>query len=383
MVDASIDARDGMITETGVTEMEQAIGRKRIIPGWNSEVTRDGIWHFAAGVGDDNPLWWDETYAQKSPWGGLVAPPYYLMSHITGPMLKPEHGQLPSVEFLPGAASVFSGLRWEWQRPVGVGEAIAATAELADVKLSKNDRGTSVTQVEKIELQTSTGEIVAVVHNTIKRFERIGRSAASLPERPLATYGAEDRKSLQDHYEAECASVRRGAEPRYIEDVAIGATLGPMLKGPLTIANIIGFLLGCGSPFSGTNRLQHEQQKMHPSSIIVHPISGVLDQFGAVHWDDAVARLSGAPAPYDEGPQRFSWFAHLLTDWAGDHGFLVSLDFRFKGLNLLGDLTWISGQVIASDTASRMVTVELSGINQLNQVNSTAVAVVRLPRRAA
>src|SRR3546814_20367924 len=33
---------------------------------WNYEATRDGIRHYAHGIGDDNPLWCDPTYAAKT-----------------------------------------------------------------------------------------------------------------------------------------------------------------------------------------------------------------------------------------------------------------------------------------------------------------------------
>ena|ERR1700722_20308582 len=136
---------EGRITDQGLAEMYAAIGRKREVPGWNSEVTPDSIWHFALGVGDDNPLWCDDSYGQASPWGRMIAPPYYLTSHTTGPLVRPEHGQIPSAAFLPGVTSVYAGLRWQWRRPVGVGEKVHATAELADVVANEGSRGKAVT----------------------------------------------------------------------------------------------------------------------------------------------------------------------------------------------------------------------------------------------
>lgn len=377
--------REGKITDEGLAKMYAALGQKRQVPGWNSEVTRDNIWHFALGVGDDNPLWWDEAYAKDSPWGQLIAPPYYIASHTTGPLVKPEHGQMSTAAYLPGVMGIYAGSRWEWRRPVHVGERISATAELADVKVSEGSRfgGKSVTQVEKLELTTEAGELVAEIFHTLKRFERqkIAASGGYL-DRALANYTADDRARFEAHYDGEAAGLRRGAEPRYVEDVVVGETLGPMLKGPLTVSNILGFMMGYGSQLAGANRMLREQQKLHPSTKVVHPLNGVVDQYGAVHWDAELARAGGMPAPYDLGPQRFAWFTHLLTDWAGDHGFLQSLDFRFKTPNFLGDVTWITGSVMSVDLEAGLVTVQVQGANQLEAVNATAVAVVRLPRRS-
>ncbi|HEX3367261.1 FAS1-like dehydratase domain-containing protein [Phenylobacterium sp.] len=377
---------EGRITDEGLAKMHAELGRKRQVPGWNSEVTRDNIWHFALGVGDDNPLWWDEVYAKASPWGRLIAPPYYILSHTTGPLVKPEHGQMSTAAYLPGVMGIYAGSRWEWRRPVHVGEKISATAELDSVQVNEGSRfgGRSVTQVEKLQLSTDEGEVVAEIFHTLKRFERqkIAASGGYL-DRPLATYTAQDRERLEAHYDREAATLRRGAEPRYVEDVVVGETLGPMLKGPLTVSSVMGFILGYGSQMLGANRMAHDNLKLHPSTKVIHPVNGVADQYGAVHWDADLARAGGMPAAYDIGPQRFSWFTHLLTDWAGDAGFLVSQDFRFKTPNFMGDVTWITGEVTEVDAASGLVTIKITGTNQLEVVNSTAVAKVRLPRRTA
>jgi len=33
---------------------------------WNYEATRDAIRHYARGIGDDNPLWTDPAYTEKT-----------------------------------------------------------------------------------------------------------------------------------------------------------------------------------------------------------------------------------------------------------------------------------------------------------------------------
>ena len=44
--------------------LRQRIGVKieNTIEPWNYEATRDGIRHYAHGIGDDNPLWCDPAY---------------------------------------------------------------------------------------------------------------------------------------------------------------------------------------------------------------------------------------------------------------------------------------------------------------------------------
>ena len=57
---------------------------------WIETATQDAIRHFAWGIGDNNPLWFDAGYAANSPTGGIVAPPcilYAVDSTIVAPKL--------------------------------------------------------------------------------------------------------------------------------------------------------------------------------------------------------------------------------------------------------------------------------------------------------
>ena len=76
-----VDWRDAKITDAGIDEIRAAIGVRKPLPGWNRTVTAEGIEHFALGLGDDNPLWWEEGYAKASPFGRRIGPPCYLYSH--------------------------------------------------------------------------------------------------------------------------------------------------------------------------------------------------------------------------------------------------------------------------------------------------------------
>jgi hypothetical protein len=76
-----------------------------------------------------------------------------------------------------------------------------------------------------------------------------------------------------------------------------------------------------------------------------------------------------------------SWASHLITDWAGDHGFLSELDLQLVRPNILGDITWISGEVTGVDVALQRATVAILGRNQLGEITTRGAAKVTLPRR--
>ena len=57
---------DGFVAAT-----KQMLGKEvREKPHWNTHASGDAIYHFARGIGDDNPLYLDPDYGPNSPIGG-------------------------------------------------------------------------------------------------------------------------------------------------------------------------------------------------------------------------------------------------------------------------------------------------------------------------
>ena len=54
------------ITDQGLDDLRRRIGVEitDTLEPWCHEATRDGIRHYAHGIGDDNPLWCDPEYAK-------------------------------------------------------------------------------------------------------------------------------------------------------------------------------------------------------------------------------------------------------------------------------------------------------------------------------
>src|SRR3546814_17627181 len=63
------------ITEEGLADLRRRIGVPitDTVEPWNYEATRDGIRHYAHGIGDDNPMECDPTYAAKTKYGTVGA----------------------------------------------------------------------------------------------------------------------------------------------------------------------------------------------------------------------------------------------------------------------------------------------------------------------
>ena len=381
VAERELDWENGKITDEGLEHLRANLNRRSIVPGWNYEVTAEGVWHYALGVGDDNPLWWDDDYAARSRWGGRIAPPCYLYSHMSGPRLRPQDGMLSVEEFLPGVLGLWASELWQWNRPAKKGDRIRADSGVVDFKVHEagNFGGRSVSVIENTKFITEQDEVVAQCFRTIKRFERAAtREQSPYRDRPLAVWNAEDRKRFSDQYASEAAQ-RRGDRPRYIDEVVVGETLGPILKGPLTVGNIIGFMQGWGGPLNATNRMADQLHREHPAVVMTHPVSGAEENIESPHWDADFARAGGFPAGYDFGCQRISWISHLLTDWAGDDGFVVEQDSRLRRPNFINDVSWVTGEVVAIEDDMAVVVVSVT--NQIEEVTASARAKIRLPRK--
>ena len=378
--------RDGRITDEGVESARSWIGVEREVRGWNSVATEDAIWHFAQGIGDDNPLWWDGEYAAATRWGRMFAPPTFLYScHNAGVRLREPNGFEPSSHLFPGAFGLWATDRWVWHQPTFAGARIRAVATIVAVDERPDvGSGRSALHTDRIsfyarDVPTAGDEThIADCYHSIMRFDRTqNRVAGKYRDVPEARYSDSEMHALFEQYERE-PSQRRGAVPRHVGGVAVGDSLGTIAKGPLTVTGLTAWLMGWGSPMCWTDRHAHLLLLDHPGSRLVHPGSGIEDTIEAAHWDLALAQASGVARGYDFGGQRISWFAHLLTDWCGDDGFLTEMTVQVRRPNFLGDSQRLTGNVTAIREGN-LVDCEVRATNQRGELTARGTATVRLP----
>jgi acyl dehydratase len=371
----------GKIDEFSLAEARRHVGITRPLRPWNTLVTRDTIWHFAMGLGDDNPLYNDASYAQGTRWGGLIAPPTYLYSCTSG---GPPPGVTDSVDtddLLPGVLGLWGSDHWIWHKPTREGMVLSATAELYSMELLPDDgRGPRVRQVDRHTFY-GDGELLAVCDKTIMRFEKSDSKAhPRMSEYVSPKYTAEDRAAINAQYAAELVQ-RRGAKPVVIDDLNIGDPIGRLVKGPLTLTNLVGWLLGWGSFMCQAHRMQYTYTQEHPGALLMDEAMGIEDVIEAPHLNSEMARATGMPAAYDFGGQRIAWISHALTDAFGDNAFLTELTVRLKRPNYLGDTTWINGTITAKTRTEDgwKIECEVVATNQNGEISAAGNGTVLLP----
>ncbi|MBI3967007.1 MAG: MaoC family dehydratase N-terminal domain-containing protein [Chloroflexi bacterium] len=359
------------ITEAAVAAVRARIGQERPAPDvFNDEATRSAIRHFAHGIGDTNPLWLDDEYAAQSRFGGIIAPPSFLFTCGLG-----------RSQGLPGVHGMFAGVDFEFLAPVRLGDRVRGWNSVHDlVEKQGQFAGRQFLQTVLTVYRDQDETVVGRCFTHVMRTERetAGKKGKYLSiERQR--YTAEQLAEIDAAYEAE---VVRGASPRHWEDVQLDEALPQIVKGPLTVTDMLAFLMGFGSPFVRAHKVNYAYRKRHPAAYIPNDY-GIPDVPERVHWEDDFARRVGVPGAYDYGWQRIAWLSNLVTNWQGDAGWLKQLSVQLRRFNVVGDTTWCRGKVVNKrvEDGEHVVDLELWCENQRGEITAPGSATVVLPSR--
>jgi acyl dehydratase len=364
MVLASVDVLDEFIDAARSVVGEVVTVEKSLTTQYNEEATRDTIRHYAWGTTDLNPLWLNEEYGRRSRFGQIVAPPTFAYSIVLPTLPVYNIPFRKRVDF----AVVYGGTSWSFYQPIFLGDRLHATGRLlnAELKTSK-----------------TVGRMVLVTPETSyynQRHELVARGVAKqlrfLPQQGDASKTSElqgrkreesTRAELSPEALAEQAS-RRGAEPLYWDDVKEGENLPDVAKGALRMTDIIRWNAGTyGPPFLSTR------------------VTSSGELMGAGHYDAEIAESVGIPGAYDNGPLRAGWLSQLITNWMGDWGDLVRLEYSLRLFNVVGDVNTVKGRVSTKRMAGEegLIDLDVAIENHRGLRSGEGTATVRLPVRHA
>lgn len=378
----------GKITREDIARAQQQIGIPKFAfnPPYNRESSTDALRHFAWACGDDNPLWHERAYGRKTRWGDQIGFPLFL--HSTGTNLTPKPDAATKALFkglFRGVGKYYTGVAWTWWRPVMPGKKLFVERVTSEVRVNEKSSfsgGLSVTEVYRDLWVERDGTPIGKREEAYLSAEREGsKKTGRYAGIKRQTYTPDDIARIDEVYAAE---QRRGAVPRYWEDVEVGEKLTPVAKGPLTMVDIIAMHMGLGLSSSGIGPLRYNwRQRSKMPAFFVEDAYGVPDVVQRVHWDHDRATALGLPTSYDYGQMRTSWLIHLITNWMGDDAWLWRLDCQSRAFNFMGDTTICSGEVTAKriESGHHVVDLRVSGTNQRNEVTAPGTATVILPSR--
>lgn len=135
-----------------ISELESRIGVEG--PPLVYDIERGMIKRFARAVGDPNPLWQDKDYADRSGYGGIIAPPNFILTLGFDRVLEAFISDA-SLTVLHGSTEL------ECHQAVRPGDVITVTAKIANVRERQGKVGTTVFITFEIVYKNQRQEIVA------------------------------------------------------------------------------------------------------------------------------------------------------------------------------------------------------------------------------
>lgn len=382
------------ITDEAVAQLRQRIGipQPHPVPPHYLSPGTDTFRIVAYSYGDDNPLWCDPDHATASRWGEPIAPPALVGADsvigedaLTDEDLARQH--LLKGDPLRGVHAFYSASVREWWAPLRAHRRIDRRNALVGV-LEKPSKfgGRAVHEWTANVFADRAGGLLCGQYRLMIRTEREkARERRRHAEHTVQTWTEEEIADLDARYLAERP---RGPEPRWFEDVEVGDEIAPLLKGPLTVTDMIVWHTGMGMGLYGVSALRlAAKSRVRIPRFFHRDEYGIPDVMQRLHWDPAFARKAGNPTSHDYGRMRETWLLHACTDWMGDDAWLWKLRCEFRKFNYISDLQTITGKVVrkylAEDDNGQhpAVDLELAAVSQRGEITAPGSASILLPSK--
>jgi acyl dehydratase len=381
----------GRITDEGIARLRARVGvpEPHTAPPHYRRPGTDAFRNVAMAYGDDNPLWADPDYGRKTRWGGPIAPPPLvggdtLIGEDEVPEVAAGQRDLMKGDPLRGVHAFYSASAREWWAPLRPDlRCFRRNALVAVLDKPSEFASRAVHEWTAQVFRDETGTVLSGQYRLMIRTERTkARERKKYDAIQPYRYSDDEIAAIDEQYASERP---RGAEPRWWEDVGEGDEVGPMVKGPLTVTDMICWHAGMGMGLYAVRPLRLGAQNRRRIPRFFHRDElNVPDVMQRVHWDPEFARRAGNPTTFDYGRMRETWLIHLCTDWMGDDAWLWKLDCEFRKFNYVGDTQWLRGRVTRKYLAAGerpAVDLDLGAENQRGELTTPGHATVLLPSR--
>lgn len=331
---------------------------------------------FVEATGDENPLFTDVQYGAGSAHHTMLAPPSFVLAI----RMPDSHGGLA----LDGHRLVEAGwsLTLTWNDTIRLADLLTGSAEVTELSRGHDGSGCALARVTTAVRYRRHGAALA---EGICRVDLVP-VVPGPPKRPVHHYEPADVDRMVRELDTE--EPPRGGRPRFWSDTSVGETGPTLLKGPLSLAELMVWEFAEGRPVRAGN-LHHDRLAGFSGRRTVHPVTGWPAWDRAEAWlDSATAPSEGLSAPAARGGLLYALAGQYVTHWMGDDAFLRRLDVEILRPFLYGDALRLSGTVtdrytVTDPAAHRYhaVTLEVTGDNQLGETVLAATATVFLPDR--
>ena len=299
---------------------------------------------FAYGHGDANPLYTDPDYAKNSRYGCLIAAPTFV-SVIRYPVQRGvlDWGPYPLTGF-PATQD------WTFYDVIRVNDRFRSSMKQDEVFEKRGRTGRLAFTNIDATLWNQTDRVIATCEGMFISVgaregwvdgEGFTGKGGMLYERPTYHYSKEEVEKIVGGIKGE---ERRGATPRFWEDVNVGDKLTPVVKPPYLFMDFITESIATHFIYHPSFEMSVEDRGLE---FRFNPVTGWPYESRVMeHWDFNLCRGRGLPGPFDLGVSRVAKNEHFISNWMGDDGFMRRLNSSIRKPNYYGDTLWFSGEVV-------------------------------------
>jgi len=332
-----------------------------------------------------NPIHWDEEFARKSKFGGIVAPQSFTVC------MDFAHGVQPAcVGRIPGSHLIFGGEEWWFYGTrIRPGDLLSQQRRFDGYKVSDTKFAGPTLFSRGDTIHTNQhGALVAKERATAIRYLAAEAERRGMFEQQLAPVRKWTREELTQIEKVRydwLLSNRLGISPRF-EAVKVGDRLPRRVIGPHSIASFTteyrAFIQdawgswhwvipeGVEDPWTSQDagwldgfKCEYEEAKIDPrrrDGLYAGPSRG--------HIDSQKAEVIGMARAYGYGATMGAWVHDYLGFWSGHEGFIWHSKSQFRGPAFEGDVTYVDGEVVAKEMDTPyvvpVVTIKVTLTNQ-------------------
>jgi len=359
-------------------------------------ITVGDLRRWVQAMHNPNPVHYDETWPRAREAGGLIAPQSMILACAI------RHGTQTSMQGgFEGVRQMNGGDEWWFYKTVSVGDLVTSVRLAFDYKIRETPfAGPTIFQRGDITYINQHGQVLARQRSTSIRwlqanFERAAAAKAKPSGAPKdasePVWTSDQIAGVEEERLTYARGLREGASPT-LEDIAVGTKLPRRVIGPHSIQSFTteqrsflytawGALYDDGIPAT--------PRKIRAAEAAIDPYfaDGLYQGASAGHTDSKAAGQRGMPRAYGAGGAICAYVVDYVSNWAGERGRAEHLSVQYRNPVLVGDLTYVSGEVvhIGAPNADGYALVDLSvqTADQNGKVGTPGKATVRLPARRA
>lgn len=392
--------QDEKAVQLDLSDLDRYVGQQVVFNELNEPCYTTDIRRWVQGMDYPNPLHWDEEFAARSRFGGIVAPQSFAVAMDYG------HGCHPAfIGKIPGGHLIFAGEEWWFYgghiRP---GDRLLQERRFDGYSVTEtNFAGPTVFARGDTLHRKEDGTLFAKERATAIRYlveEAKKRGVYAKEKRQPKSWTREELAKIARIRHEWILSNREGKTPRYSE-VQVGDKLPQRVIGPHSLVtfalerrsmreNVWGSVRWNSPPPGVYDPAQDdvgvidgmaydwEARKIDPrmgDGLFYGPSSG--------HINADRGENVGMGGAYGYGASMNAWFVDYVAYWAGHEGYIWHTKSQFRSPAFEGDVTFLDGEVVDKQDMSPyglpVVQVKVKQTTQSGDVILSGTADVALP----